>query len=420
MKYRLMAVLATALCLMVSCAFAQTLPDLTVFSPGLTQMSEKLGRGEAVEMTAELGVTDMLYARDLSLLRAMLDGMQLAYSGGGTLEAGGDAVTLTRGGETLLTAEFVRLGRQAELSVNGEKFGLPLPERFAQIAAAGDALSETAILNRVPLLSVCEAVEGFDAGDALIGGFAAAAPFAVERTMSDDGTRLTKINISGSVEHEGETWAVSGYLRQPAGRAPRDTAEITFARDEDNTLTATYSSTRSQSVSQKDKKGRVIVDTALQLSGKLGGYGVTTKLKVRMQNDWTADGENLTEKLTVTVTLGHTDRTPGRRMQRLNDMSAKLRCDMTVRSQETASAPVAIAEKSSLSATFDGNTFLDVSVKGDALIGGEKKQPALTGAPASSMEEIGAAFGEAAERIAKLVYPQLGSDAVSKAQKGLE
>ena len=73
MKYRLMTVLLLMLCLLFSGAAAQTLPDLTVFSPGLTQMSEKLERGEQVEMTAELAVRDMLYARDLSLLQAMLD-----------------------------------------------------------------------------------------------------------------------------------------------------------------------------------------------------------------------------------------------------------------------------------------------------------------------------------------------------------
>lgn len=420
MKYKLMAALMMALCLMFSCAAAQMLPDLTVFSPGLTQMSEKLGRGEAVDMTAELTVRDMLYARDLSLLQAMLDGMQLSYSGGGTLQAGSDALTLTRGEETLFATELVRDGQQAELSVNDQVFGLNLPESMTEVAAAGDMISGTAILNRVPLLSVCEAVESLEAGDMLIGGVSAAAPFSVERTMSDDGTRLTKINISGSVECAGETWTISGFLRQPAGRAPKDTAEITFARDENNTLTATYSSTRSQSVSQKDKKGRVVVETALQLSGKLGGYGVTTKLRVNMQNDWTADGENLTEKLIVTATLGHTDRTPGRRMQRLNDANAKLRCEMTVKSQEAAAAPVWITEESTLSVAFDGNTFLDVSADTNVQIGGKTKLPALSGVPISAKEEIVAAFETAAERIAKLVYPQLGREAMSKAEKGLE
>ena len=420
MKYRLMTVLLLMLCLLFSGAAAQTLPDLTVFSPGLTQMSEKLERGEQVEMTAELAVRDMLYARDLSLLQAMLDGMQLVYSGGGTLREGCDALKLIRSGETLFAADLVRNGLNAELSVNDRTFGLCLPEGFSGIAAAGDWISGEAILNRVPLISVCEAVEGLKAGEPLAAGFVVAAPLAVERTMSDDGTRLTKIHISSSVEREGEIWAVSGFLRQPAGRAPKDTAEITFARDEDNTLTATYSSTRSQSVSQKDKKGRVIVETALSLSGKLGGYGVTTKLKLRMQNDWTADGENLTEKLVMTVTLGHTDRTPGRRMQRLNDASAKLRCEMTVKSQDAAKAPVLIDEKSSLSLVFDGNTFLDVSVEGDVQVGGEARLAALAGVPVSSKEEIGAAFETAAERIAGMIYPRLGREAVSKAENGLE
>lgn len=420
MKYRLMTVLLLMLCLLFSGAAAQTLPDLTVFSPGLTQMSEKLERGEQVEMTAELAVRDMLYARDLSLLQAMLDGMQIVYSGGGTLREGCDALKLIRSGETLFAADLVRNRLNAELSVNDRTFGLCLPEGFSGIAAAGDWISGEAILNRVPLISVCEAVEGLKAGEPLAAGFVVAAPFAVERTMSDDGTRLTKIHISSSVEREGEIWAVSGFLRQPAGRTPKDTAEITFARDEDNTLTATYSSTRSQSVSQKDKKGRVIVETALSLSGKLGGYGVTTKLKLRMQNDWTADGENLTEKLVMTVTLGHTDRTPGRRMQRLNDASAKLRCEMTVKSQDAAKAPVLIDEKSSLSVVFDGNTFLDVSVEGDVQVGGEARLAALAGVPVSSKEEIGAAFETAAERIAGMIYPRLGREAMSKAENGLE
>ena len=422
MKYRLMIAALLAMCLAFSCAAAQTLPDLTLFSPGLAQVSQRLGQGEQVEMTAELSVRDMLYVRDVSLLQAMLEGMQLTYTGGGTLTEGSDALTLTRGEETLLETGVVRSGEKAEITVNGAVFGLDLTDsRWREAAAVGDRLSGMALLDRVPLLSICEAVEGLAADDAVAGGFAVAQPFTVERTMSDDGTRLTKIDITGSVAREGEApWTVSGFLRQPAGRAPKDTAELTFTQDEDNALTATYSSTRSQSVSQKDKKGRVIVETALKLSGKLGGYGVTTNLKVRLQNDWTADGENLTEKLIMTVTLGHTDRTPGRRMQRLNDMSAKLRCEMTVLSAETADVKVRIDEESSLSAMFDGNTFLDVSAGSGASIGGAAQHAALTGAPVSAREEIGQALSDAAVQMAQRIYPQLDRKAQDKAEKGLE
>ena len=422
MKYRLMIAALLAMCLAFSCAAAQTLPDLTTFSPGLAQVSQRLEQGEQVEMTAELSVRDMLYVRDVSLLQAMLEGMQLTYTGGGTLTEGSDALTLTRGEETLLETGVVRSGEKAEITVNGTVFGIDLTDsKWLEAAAVGDRFSGMALLDRVPLLSICEAVEGLAADDAVAGGFAVAQPFTVERTMSDDGTRLTKIDITGSVAREGEApWTVSGFLRQPAGRAPKDTAELTFTQDEDNALTATYSSTRSQSVSQKDKKGRVIVETALKLSGKLGGYGVTTNLKVRLQNDWTADGENLTEKLIMTVTLGHTDRTPGRRMQRLNDMSAKLRCEMTVLSAETADVKVRIDEESSLSAMFDGNTFLDVSAGSGASIGGAAQHAALTGAPVSAREEIGQALSDAAVQMAQRIYPQLDRKAQDKAEKGLE
>lgn len=33
--------------------------------------------------------------------------------------------------------------------------------------------------------------------------------------MSDDGERLTKLDISGGLSIGGETWQISGYLRQP-------------------------------------------------------------------------------------------------------------------------------------------------------------------------------------------------------------
>ena len=165
MKTRLMVAVLLAMCLMLTCASAQTLPDLTTFSPGLTRVSERLGHGERTEMTAELSVRDMLYARDVSLLQAMLSGTQLAYSGGGTLCEGGDTLTLTRGGKTVFSAGLVRSGQSVELTVNGRTFGLDLVDGgWAELAAAGDALTGMALLSRVPLLSVCEAVEGLAAG----------------------------------------------------------------------------------------------------------------------------------------------------------------------------------------------------------------------------------------------------------------
>ena len=119
MKLRWIVALLLAMAF-ASTASAQTLPGVEVFSPGLVRVSEKLGCGERVEMTAELRAEDMFYARDLSVLGAMLDGTTLAYEGVGTSAAGSDQMTLSRGGETLLSLGCVRTGQGAQAQVNGQ------------------------------------------------------------------------------------------------------------------------------------------------------------------------------------------------------------------------------------------------------------------------------------------------------------
>lgn len=419
MKYRVMMAVMLALCLACACAAAQTLPGVEVFSPGLLRVSEMLGRGEQVRTAAQLSVNDLLYVRDVSLLQKMLDGTEFVYTGGGTLEAGEDTLTIERDGQELFTAGVVRNAQGAELTLNGQTFGLET-DGLGAVFAGGDALAGLAILERAPLTEVCAFIEGLAAGDALPGGFTVVQGFAVERTMSDDGTRLTKIEISGSIAREGEKpWTVTGYLRQPAGRAPKDTFEITLAQDEDNTLTLIYSSTRKSTITRKDKAGTASVETTLRMEGKLAGSRITTRLTMRLANAWTADGETLQEKVTVSATLGHTDRTPGRRMQRLNDMSAKLRCELTLETSEAGNSVITLGEKTTLSAVFDGNTFLDVAMTGSTQVGGNSAEAVLAGAPVSQTEAITAALEEATLRMAKQMYALLDDDAREKIEAGL-
>ena len=75
----------------------------------------------------------------------------------------------------------------------------------------------------MPLTAVEAWLKGLKVSDVLGFGATAASAFDVKRTMSDDGERLTKLNVEGALTIEGETWTVSGYLRQPGGRAPKDT-----------------------------------------------------------------------------------------------------------------------------------------------------------------------------------------------------
>lgn len=404
-----------------STASAQTLPGVEVFSPGLVRVSEKLGRGERVEMTAELRAEDMFYARDLSLLGAMLDGATLTYEGVGGITAGSDQMTLSRGGETLLSLGCVRTEQGAQAQVNGQAYALD-PAAFGsrQALDALDAMESTALLERIPLTSVFAALEGVKPGDALLAGFAAQDAFAIERTMSDDGERLTKIDLSGSVVRAGGgLWTVEGYIRQPGGRSPKDTFAITLTRDEDNFIELTYSALYKSEITRKNKAGEMGVDVSFKAAGKIAGSRFSGRLTVYLRNGWTADGENLKERVSVSATLGYTDHAPGRRMQRLNDLSVTMKTVTTLTTAEAGDDVIALSEDLSLKAVFDGNTYLDVSTDAQMRVGGECEWLPVEAEDAKPQTELVPALEDAAAKMAKALYAQIEDKVKKKIENGL-
>ena len=418
MKKRLMIALMLALCCLASGALSQTLPGVEVFSPGLVQLCRKAGDGEPVAMRATMTAADIAYARDLSVLGSMLSGTTFEYAGWGGFKQGGDRLSIVKNDETLLSAGLDRGETGASLTLNGQAFAVDLSGAQAALDTA-DALSGVSILERVPLASVCAWIEGLSAGDALPLGFTVSQAFAVERTMSDDGTRLTRIDISGSIAREGEApWVIEGYLRQPAGRSPKDTFELTAVQDADNSLELSYSSVRQSEITRKDKAGTASVDTTLKAAGKLSGSKVTSRLTVYLRNAWTADGESLSEKITVNATLGHTDNRPGLRMQRLNDISARLRFVLGLTTQEDAQEVIAVSDSATLSVVLDSNTFLDCAADMTFSVGGERAQEEQAAQPAPQ-EQLEGALQEAVISLARALYPTLSESAKEKTEAGL-
>ena len=419
MKKRLMIVLMLALCGLASAALGQTLPGVEVFSPGLVRLCEMAGSGEPVAMRATMTAADIAYARDLSVLASMLSGTTFDYAGWGGFAQGGDRLSIVKNDETLLSLGLDRGETGAVLTLNGQAFAVDLSRAQAALDTA-DALSGVSILERVPLDSVCAWIEGLSVGDALPLGFTVTQAFTVEHTMSDDGTRLTRIDISGSIAREGEMpWVIEGYLRQPAGRSPKDTFELTAVQDADNSLELSYSSLRQSEVTRKDKAGTASVDTTLKAAGKLSGSKVTSRLTVYLRNAWTADGESLSEKITVSATLGHTDNRPALRMQRLNDISAKLRFVLGLTTQEDAQETNGVSDSATLSIVLDGNTFLDCAADMTFSVGGERAQEEAQTAQPAPQEQLEGALREAVVSLARALYPTLSESAKNKAESGL-
>ena len=418
MKKRLMIVLMLVLCGLASAALGQTLPGVEVFSPGLVRLCEMAGSGEPVAMRATMTAADIAYARDLSVLASMLSGTTFDYAGWGGFAQGGDRLSIVKNDETLLSLGLDRGETGAVLTLNGQAFTVDLSRAQAALDTA-DALSGVSILERVPLAYVCAWIEGLSVGDALPLGFTVTQAFTVEHTMSDDGTRLTRIDISGSIAREGEMpWVIEGYLRQPAGRSPKDTFELTAVQDADNSLELSYSSLRQSEVTRKDKAGTASVDTTLKAAGKLSGSKVTSRLTVYLRNAWTADGESLSEKITVNATLGHTDNRPGLRMQRLNDISARLRFVLGLTTQEDAQEVIAVSDSATLSVVLDSNTFLDCAADMTFSVGGERAQEEQAAQPAPQ-EQLEGALQEAVISLARALYPTLSESAKEKTEAGL-
>ena len=387
---------ALALCtmLLIGCAAAQTLPDNAVFSPGLKRLSQAMAGDPVVTAQAQVSVDDAFYARDLSVLSAMLEGTTLRYQGGGDTA---ERLFIERGGEMI-----------AQYALDNVQI------QHAGAERALERLQGTAILERVPLAAVADWLESLQPGDALPFGFSVTQAVSLRRTMSDDGTRLTRVDFeSGAIAREGEApYAITGYMRQPAGRAPKDTFELVLRQDERNFIELSYSALRESAVKSRNKAGETSVRTSLKAAGKIAGSGISSRLTVNMTNAWTADGDALSEKVTVSASLSHQDNTPGRRMQRLNRADVSLKNVIRLTTHDGGDEAISLTDSVTLKAVMDDNTFLNAKMEAAICAGGEAMQ-AQADAPAFSLSD------DAAAALAARIYPQLPQAARDKAEKGL-
>lgn len=423
--------LAGVLLLLLAAVSAAETPSNACFSPGLVRLSALEAQGAPVSAQAEIRVDNAMYARDLSVLASMLSGTTFDYARTGESEG----LRILRGEETLSAIALTQTDGGAFLEIGDRVFacdeqsaikvltGFEL-DGYERLDAVAAGLAGTAILERVPLASVAAWLEGFTAGQPLAQGFAVCEPFVLERTMSDDGTRLTRIEVvSGSIQKGDETpYTLRGYLRQPAGRAPKDTFELVLTQDEKNFIELTYSALRENEVTRRDKAGTTSVTTSLKAAGKIAGSRISSRLNVTMKNAWTAQDGELSEKITITASLNHQDNRPQMRMQRLNSVEAKLKNAIRLTTNEQKNDVIGLSDEISLEVIMDGNTVLaggaDVSMTiGEA--GMEISAAGMDGAQAAADEEIAAALQAEIAELSARIYSFLSNSAKEKISDGL-
>jgi len=420
MKKRICALALSVAALLGGCALAeQTLPSNDVFSPGLIRLSERMAQQPAVTAEAEFSVEDAFYARDLSVLGSMLEGTTFRYEDLGE----GEKLTIARGEEIL--GEYALSGNVLMAGDRHAQIALPqdgADQEIARIAGGIQDLQGVPVLEKVQLSVVADWLEALEAGEELAFGFRVSEPIVLRHTMNEDGTRLARVDFeSGSIAREGEApFVITGYMRQPLGRAPKDTFEIVLTQDERNFMELSYSALRENAIASRNKKGEVSVRTQLKAAGKIAGSSISSRLSVNMTNAWTADGEALSERVTISAALSHSDHTPGMDKLRLNDVELKLRQVIRMTTHDAGDDELSLTDEMTLEAVMDDQTFLAAKADIGFTVGNPKNMAESdTVHPEGETEELSGMLSDAVRDLAKAIYPHLSENARKKTTAGL-
>ena len=400
-------------------ALAETLPGIDVFSPGLEAYRTGRGRNGAASTSLTLGVDQAFYVRDMSVLSAIFSGVSLETVNGGDPEVTG--LTVSFRGEPMFSAVLSEDADGQTVAMNGRTMRLkalpPLKEGLP--AALSGWLAEGGIrrFDRMPLERIETLLAGFGAEDAFF-GCRLETPFQLSRTYSDDGQRFTRLDLGAAFAcGDGSVWTLSGFLRRPGGKAPKDTAEITLAKDKDNAFTFTLSRQYKETAKRKGTQGQVSCQTRLKLDGELNGYHMTGTLSVTSKNDWTLADGALAERISVTTKASWRDKTPDRDKLHLDRDDLTLQETISLRT--TDGKADAWADTGKLELTMDGETALAGSFSMRQTLGGTLPETPQGPAVPVTAQELTEEIRKAGQEAAALIWRGLDEKTKGRITKGL-
>ena len=115
--------------------------------------------------------------------------------------------------------------------------------------------------------------------------------------------------------------------------------------------------------------------------------------------------------------MTHKDNTPGKRMQRLNQIDAEGKNVIRITTTETPAERCTFTNEISGKILMDSNTFLEGSVKLNATVGGEA--PAAVSGEAADEPTLRQAFEQAVQNLSRRLYRQLDEKTQKAVSNGL-
>ncbi|MBQ8095205.1 MAG: hypothetical protein IJ242_16760 [Clostridia bacterium] len=425
MLKRLIVVFCFLCGIAVSSALSQTLPSADLLSPGFAKWIDSSVSGDAVHLEVNGSIEELFHIRDLSVLKSLLSQITLESTTGKTQKHEITHLRVRTGGEILSDIRYSTDMDSIHFTVDGNAYSLPYNE--LGISPIGEKPFEW--LETLQSIFIRNSwLERFDMdhlSKLLTSGklveqipFVETGTIQVTEGYSDDGLRLTRLALDGDVVCFGQQWQVTGSIFKPGGSAPKDTAEVQFIHDKDNSLKITLSSKYTPEKGSKNKTGAVTANARVNVNGKIGGYDVTYTFGLKVRNDWSTDGDILSEKLTVTPSLNWTDKTPGRRYQHLNSGSLTLKNVFRIMSRESDVQIISGTDETTVELTMDGEHVIVGSlgmrfdtVPVDDVIPGDGE--VLTG---SAFKQLTDAY---VRKISKQIYGYLDGKTQKKITQGL-
>ncbi|MBR1408027.1 MAG: hypothetical protein IJ573_03905 [Clostridia bacterium] len=415
---------AGAMLLAAALAAAETaVPGFDDFSPAFRGIGNRIASGETVLTETRLTTAAAFYIRDLSVMRDIFSGLCIRTRTGTDAGAQITELALLDGETVLEEAALCSDGEEQLLFLDGQVLHLG-QETLTGLVPHGipDALGVRRT-DRLPALPAAWPErfgrlqpEGLSA--LLEGG--SIGSFTCTPVSSEDGL-LTGFGFSGQLNAGllpgGEAWSAEGSFSRGTGKAPKDTAELTLKKDDDNALTLTFSAQYKASEQKKGEQGTLTRTTRARLSGKLGGYALDAVLELKEKNAWKLKEGALAEKITVSAKLDWQDKTPAHSTLRLGNGSVTIDEELGVSSSEGEAN------------AWTDSVALKLYMNGEKTIDGKAESASRfdAGLPAfpegEAAEADGTAFAQAvrnaAKRVARAVYSRLGPKSQGTITKGL-
>ena len=410
MKQAVSAIAAVALFVLMAFAGVaeetaeEQLPGVDCLSPQLTAFLDVVSRDEEpIELTAAFMPENLFYGRDYSVLKDMMKDLSIHVF------AGGDTAILS------LSAGTAALENLTMTALEDNRLAVRFGEETVVIPSPVGELSDETSLQAIDIVrGVIARREELQGVANWLGQQKWAKELNLTQENSQDGSAPVKLSFSGNLMMAGDPWKAEGWITRPQGNAPKDNAEITLTKDEQNHLTFTAVRHLKSSVKSKEKEGSVSSEMRVQMKGTLEGYAVSADVRLNVKNTWVRNENGaLTENIRMKLNSSYRNKNPAVHGNRLDSVDLYGESTLLL-----SNGGRYFENRSNATMTMAGLVALEGSVALNGRLGSPEPEP-LKVDENTPRQEFDEWASDAIMKISRSFYQKMDPSVIKKMMDGL-